>query len=161
MRSTPRWSSRTQAARRSRRRPPTSWPTPPTVGNRPDYVPYPYDPTKAKQMLAPAGVSNLTLKFLYRRASVVLSKNVQTLQADAGPVRGPRGSGGGHSVGLLLQVSLKPAPAKSGYWDFAIAGWDSRLVLGRGEDLLHSTVYRHDPSRRVTSACSMIPSWAR
>ena len=74
-------------------------------------------------MLAQAGVSNLTLKFLYYASSVVLSKNVQTLQADLAQF-------GVHVVPVAVTQSdfyskylYKPAQAKSGYWDFAIAGW--------------------------------------
>ena len=97
--------------------------TPPTIGSTPDYNPYPYDQAKAKQMLAAAGASNLTLKFLYYPSSVTLSKNVQTLQSNLGQI-------GVHVVPVPVTQSAfyskylyKPAQAKSGYWDFALAGW--------------------------------------
>ena len=49
----------------------------------PNYDPYPYNPTKAKQMLASAGYPNgLTLKMLYRPSSSLSAKIFQTLQAD-------------------------------------------------------------------------------
>jgi peptide/nickel transport system substrate-binding protein len=97
--------------------------TAPTVGYSPNYDPYPYNQAKAKQMLAAAGASNLTLKFLYYATSDTLSKNVQTLQANLGAI-------GVKVVPVAVTESqfyakylYKPAQAKSGVWDFAIAGW--------------------------------------
>ncbi|MGH9115847.1 MAG: ABC transporter substrate-binding protein, partial [Acidimicrobiales bacterium] len=52
---------------------------PGTNGSTPNFNLYPYDPTKAKSMLAQAGVSNLTLKFLYRPSSVTSSKMFTTV----------------------------------------------------------------------------------
>jgi peptide/nickel transport system substrate-binding protein len=97
--------------------------TPPTIGNQPNYDPYPYDQNKAKQMLASAGATNLTLKFLYYTTSTVQSKDVQTLQANLGAI-------GVHVVptpvaekDFYSKYLYKPNQAKSGYWDFAEAGW--------------------------------------
>jgi peptide/nickel transport system substrate-binding protein len=97
--------------------------TPPTVGYQPNFDPYPYDQAKAKQMLASAGASNLTLKFLYYTTSAVQSKDVQTLQANLGAI-------GVHVVptpvaekDFYSKYLYKPNQAKSGYWDFAEAGW--------------------------------------
>ena len=104
--------------------PPTSHVlTPPTVGDTPNFDPYPYNQAKAKQMLAAAGASNLTLKMLYYTTSAVQSKDLQTLQASLAPI-------GVKVVGVPVTESdfyskylYKPAQAKSGYWDFAEAGW--------------------------------------
>jgi peptide/nickel transport system substrate-binding protein len=93
--------------------------------NVPDgYNPYPYNPSKAKQMLAAAGYPNgLNLTLLYRPASTISTKMAQTLQADLPKI--------GVKVKLLtatpsdfyvkyLQV---PSVAKRGVWDMALAGW--------------------------------------
>jgi peptide/nickel transport system substrate-binding protein len=87
------------------------------------YNPYPYNPTKAKQMLAAAGVKNLTLTLLYRPSSTIATKMAQTLQSDLSKI--------GIKVKLLsatpadfyvkyLQV---PSVAHRGVWDMALAGW--------------------------------------
>lgn len=95
----------------------------PTIGYSPNYDPYPYDQAKAKQELASAGASNLTLKFLYYATSQTLSKNFQTLQNNLGAI-------GVHVVPVVVtekdfysKYLYKPNQAKAGLWDFAIAGW--------------------------------------
>ncbi len=86
--------------------------------------PYPFNPDKAKQLLAAAGYSDgLTLKFLYRNSSEGNRKTFATLQQDLGNV-------GIKVVGVAvpnadfytkyLQV---PDAAKRGTWDLALAGW--------------------------------------
>jgi peptide/nickel transport system substrate-binding protein len=95
----------------------------PTVGSTPNYDDYPYDPTKAKQLLASAGVSNLTLKFLYYPQSVTLSKNVQTLQANLAQVGVKVVPVPVNQTDFYAKYLYKPNEAQSGYWDFAIAGW--------------------------------------
>jgi peptide/nickel transport system substrate-binding protein len=88
------------------------------------YDPYPYNPSKAKQMLAAAGYPNgLNLTLLYRPDSTIATKMAQTLQADLPKI--------GVKVKLLtatpsdfyvkyLQV---PSVAKRGVWDIALSGW--------------------------------------
>ena len=97
--------------------------TGPTIGYTPDYEDYPYSQAKAKQMLASAGASNMTLKFLYYSSSATLAKNVQTLQNNLSQI-------GVKVVAVPVTQSdfyskylYKPNQAQSGYWDFAIAGW--------------------------------------
>jgi len=97
--------------------------TPPTIGSTPNFDPYPYDQAKAKQMLAAAGASNLTLKFLYYTTSAVQPKDLQTLQSNLGAI-------GIKVVGVPVTEKdfytkhlYKPAQAKAGDWDFAEAGW--------------------------------------
>jgi len=88
--------------------------------NSPDY--YPYDVTKAKQMLAAAGVTNLTLTFIYRQ-SVTAQKDFQTLQALLGQV-GITLKGLGVPSGTFYGKYMNPGtPAKQGAWDLADVGW--------------------------------------
>ena len=88
------------------------------------YNPYPYNPTKAKQMLAAAGYKNgLNMTLLYRPSSTVESKMAQTLQSDLGKI--------GVKVKLLsatpsdfyVKYMEVPSVAKRGVWDLSLAGW--------------------------------------
>ena len=89
-----------------------------------NYNPYPYNPTKAKQMLAAAGFKNgLTLIMLYRPTSTVETKMAQTLQSDLGKI--------GVKVKLLkatpadfyVKYMTVPSVAKRGVWDLSLSGW--------------------------------------
>ncbi len=67
--------------------PPLTHILPPGINGAQDvpagYDPYPYNPTKAKQMLAAAGYPNgLNLTLLYRPSSSIETKMAQTLQSD-------------------------------------------------------------------------------
>ncbi|HWG62206.1 MAG TPA: ABC transporter substrate-binding protein [Streptosporangiaceae bacterium] len=88
------------------------------------YNPYPYNPTKAKQLLASAGYKNgLNVTLLYRPSSTVESKMAQTLQSDLSSI--------GVKVKLLsatpadfyVKYLSVPSVAKRGVWDMALAGW--------------------------------------
>jgi peptide/nickel transport system substrate-binding protein len=88
------------------------------------YNPYPFNPTKAKQMLAAAGYKNgLNLTLIYRPASTVESKMAQTLQSDLATI--------GVKVKLLSATPSDfytkymevPTVAKRGVWDLSLAGW--------------------------------------
>jgi peptide/nickel transport system substrate-binding protein len=86
----------------------------------PDY--YPYDPNKAKSMLAAAGASNLHLKFIYRQ-SIAAQKDFQTLQSLLGQV-GITLTGQGYPSGTFYGKYMNPGtPAKQGAWDIADVGW--------------------------------------
>jgi peptide/nickel transport system substrate-binding protein len=88
------------------------------------YDPYPYNPAKAKQMLAAAGVKNLKLIVAYNVTSTVEPKMYQTLQADLAKV-------GVTLKALAVPISdlytkymfAAPSVAKRGVWDVSMVGW--------------------------------------
>jgi peptide/nickel transport system substrate-binding protein len=94
------------------------------VGSPPSFDPYPYNPTKAKQMLASAGYTNgLTLKMLYRPSSSLSSKIFQTLQADLATI-GVKVTGLGVPAADFYTKYLEvPSVAHAGTWDISLAGW--------------------------------------
>jgi peptide/nickel transport system substrate-binding protein len=108
--------------------PPLTHVLPPGI-NGSQYVPkgfnlYPYNPSKAKSMLAAAGYPNgLSLTVLYRPTSSIQTKMVQTLQSDMAKV--------GVKIKLLtatpsdfyVKYLYVGSVAKRGAWDFALAGW--------------------------------------
>jgi peptide/nickel transport system substrate-binding protein len=88
------------------------------------YDPYPYNPNKAKSMLASAGYANgLNLTMLYRPSSSIEAKQAQTLQSDLSKI--------GVKVKLLsatpadfyVKYLTVPSVAKRGVWDLALSGW--------------------------------------
>jgi peptide/nickel transport system substrate-binding protein len=87
------------------------------------YNPYPYNPTKAKQMLAAAGASNLTLKFLYRPTSSASVKLFQTIQAQLSSVGIHVTGVGVPAADFYVKYLLVPSVAKRGVWDLSLAGW--------------------------------------
>lgn len=104
--------------------PPLTHVLPKEVNGSEDSDLYPYDPDKAKQMLADAGYPNgLTLTFLYRNASEGSSKAFQTVQQDltkAGITVKGLPSPNADFYTKYLQV---PSVAQNGTWDLALAGW--------------------------------------
>jgi peptide/nickel transport system substrate-binding protein len=87
------------------------------------YDPYPYNPAKAKSMLAAAGASNLTLKFLYRPSSSTQAKMFQTIQADLGKI-GVKVTGVGvPQADFYVKYESVPSVAKRGVWDLSLTGW--------------------------------------
>ncbi|HXP57599.1 MAG TPA: ABC transporter substrate-binding protein, partial [Streptosporangiaceae bacterium] len=87
------------------------------------YNPYPYNPTKAKQLLAAAGAKNLSLTILYRPDSTASTAIAQATQSDLSKI--------GVKVKLLSSPSADfytkylevPSVAKRGVWDIAVGGW--------------------------------------
>jgi peptide/nickel transport system substrate-binding protein len=88
------------------------------------YDPYPYNPAKAKSMLAAAGFPNgFTVKMLYRPSSSVSSKMFQTLQADLAAI-GVKVTGlGVPSADFYTKYLEVPTVAHRGVWDISLAGW--------------------------------------
>ena len=87
------------------------------------YNPYPYNPTKAKSMLASAGYPNgLSLTLLYRETTISTAV-AQAAQSDLAKI--------GVKVKLLLvphadfytKYLQVPSVAKRGVWDLSLAAW--------------------------------------
>jgi peptide/nickel transport system substrate-binding protein len=107
--------------------PPLSHILPPGINGSQDvpsgYNPYPYNPSKAKSMLAAAGFKNgLTVTLLYRPTTAQIAV-AQAAQSDLAKV--------GVNVKLLevpaadfyTKYLEAPSVAKRGVWDLAVAGW--------------------------------------
>ncbi len=89
-----------------------------------NFNPYPYDPSKAKSMLAAAGYPHgLSLKFLYRPASTASVKIFQTLQADLAKVGIKLVGVGVPTADFYVKYMEVPSVAHRGVWDLALAGW--------------------------------------
>jgi peptide/nickel transport system substrate-binding protein len=84
---------------------------------------YPYNPTKAKQLLQQAGISKLSLKFLYRPTSTTTTKMFQVLQQDLGKVGVTLKGVGVPDADFYTKYLQKPDSARSGQWDLSAAGW--------------------------------------
>jgi peptide/nickel transport system substrate-binding protein len=84
---------------------------------------YPYDINKAKQLLQAAGVTNLTLKFLYRPASASQTKMFQTLQADLKKVGITVKGLGVPPADFYTKYLESPGVARRHVWDISGAGW--------------------------------------
>ncbi len=104
--------------------PPLTQILPPGIGgSSPTYDLYPYDASKAKSLLAAAGVSHLTLKFLYRPASAASKSIFQTVQADLGKVGITVTGVGVPNADFYTKWLEVPAKARAGGWDLSLAGW--------------------------------------
>jgi peptide/nickel transport system substrate-binding protein len=84
---------------------------------------FPYNQAKAKQLLASAGASHLTLKFLYRPASqssVSMFQDIQNQLSQVGvTVKGVQAS----NADFYVKYLEKPSSAQGGAWDVSLAGW--------------------------------------
>ncbi len=96
------------------------------VGGENNFDPYPYNPTKAKQLLSQAGFPNgLTLKFLYRNASEGSSKTFQTIQQDLSKVGIKVVGVPSPNADFYTKYLEVPSVARRGVWDLSLAGWGS------------------------------------
>jgi peptide/nickel transport system substrate-binding protein len=98
-----------------------------------NYNPYPYDPAKAKSMLASAGftaTNPLQIKFLYRsdsQGSTSIFNNIVSQLGALGSVKVtgvPTNQSDFYGKYLYVPSSpSNPSPAYKGTWDMASAGW--------------------------------------
>jgi peptide/nickel transport system substrate-binding protein len=94
------------------------------VGGETNFDLYPYDTTKAKQMLTAAGFPNgLTLKFLYRNSSQGSTKSYQTIQQDLSKIGIKVVGVPSPSADFFTKYLQVPEVAKRGVWDLSLAGW--------------------------------------
>jgi len=84
---------------------------------------YPNSTTKAQDLLKQAGVSNLTLKFLYRPSSLTAKKMFQVVQQDLGAVNIKVTGVPVPDADFYTKYLQKPESAKKGQWDLSLAGW--------------------------------------
>jgi peptide/nickel transport system substrate-binding protein len=85
---------------------------------------YPYDPAKAKSLLAQAGFPNgFTLKMLYRPQSSVSTKIFATLQADLAKIGVTVTGVTASQADFYVKYLTVPSVAQRGVWDISLAGW--------------------------------------
>jgi peptide/nickel transport system substrate-binding protein len=88
------------------------------------YNPYPYNPTKAKSMLAAAGYkSGLNVTMLYRPDSTVSTAVAQATQSDLAKIGVKVKLLGSPSADFYTKYLEVPSVAKRGVWDIAVGGW--------------------------------------
>lgn len=87
------------------------------------YNPYPYNPTKAKQMLAAAGVKNMQITMLYRPSTTISTAVAQAAQSDLAKIGVKVKLLGVPAADFYTKYLEVPSVAHRGVWDVAVAGW--------------------------------------
>ncbi|TDO46329.1 peptide/nickel transport system substrate-binding protein [Kribbella sp. VKM Ac-2527] len=103
--------------------PPLSHVLPDAITGSKQNDPYPYNPDKAKQLLAAAGHPHLTLKLLYRNSSEGGSKAFQTIQQDLAKVGITVVGVPSPNADFYVKYLQVPTVAQRGVWDLSLAGW--------------------------------------
>jgi peptide/nickel transport system substrate-binding protein len=100
-----------------------------------DINPYPYNPTKAKKMLAQAGYPNgMTLNYLYRPSTESAVKSFQTMKQDLSKIGVNLKGVSSPDADFYTKYLQVPAVAKRGVWDIAELGWGADWA-GLGAEL--------------------------
>lgn len=84
---------------------------------------YPYNPSKAKQLLKQAGATHLTLKYLYRPSTLSEKNLFQAVQSDLAKVGITVKGEGVPDADYYVKYLEVPSQARSGAWDITAAGW--------------------------------------
>jgi peptide/nickel transport system substrate-binding protein len=100
--------------------PPLTHVLPPNVLGSVNSNMYPYDPAKAKSVLAS---KHLSLKILYQTDNVAQAKMFQTVQFDLSQVGVSVRGIGVPSADIYTKYLLVPSVANSGVWDIAFDQW--------------------------------------
>ena len=103
--------------------PPLTHVLPPAIHGSQNFDLYPNSPQKAKDLLKTAGVSGLTLKFLYRPSSLTAKKMFQVVQQDLGAIGVKVTALGVPDADFYTKYLQKPQSAEKGQWDLSLAGW--------------------------------------
>jgi peptide/nickel transport system substrate-binding protein len=132
--------------------PPLTHVLPPSIVGSKNFDLYPYDPSKAKQLLKQAGYpSGLTVKFLYRNASEGSRKAFQTVQQDLSKV-GIKVKGVPSPDSDFYTKYLEvPSAARSGVWDLSLAGWGADWY-GNGALTFFAPLFSGQPSYPPTGS---------
>jgi peptide/nickel transport system substrate-binding protein len=94
------------------------------VGGEETFDLYPYNVTKAKQLLAEAGFpKGFTLKFLYRSEAQGSTKAFQTIQQDLSKVGVKVEGVPSKNADFYVKYLQFASVAKRGVWDLSLAGW--------------------------------------